>query len=510
MSTSPLTSPAEAFHWLDLDLLVESKTNPRRRYNEQRMADLVASAKQVGIVEPILCRPKGDKKFEIVAGSRRARASRTAGLSKIKAIVSHYTDAQVAEVQLIENGQREDVHPLEDAHAIEHWLKITKGTVEICAEKIGKDASHVYRRLHLLKLIPSLQELFYEDRITTTHALLLARLRPEDQAYAEKEGLFGRPRVEWDPVTKKTTEIKENHAVAVRELASWINQHVLLVLGDAPWELDDPLLVPAAGSCAACPKRTGAQQALFVDLDGKDRCLDRACFESKRLAMLKAAEKETPGLVRIATNYISDKAEKKRYGVTVEYHQVREAKAACKAPRPAIVAFGENFGKRRTICTDQKCKHHGSTPRPVGATSKEDRTKQALEREIEAAVELTMLRRLVGGWPRTSPPGVYELLALIEWMRPYGEARTLAAEIAGVTEAKLDKALPKLKTSKLWPIVLVCAAADEVEGPIRSLLAKARGIDLAKVQKEVETKVRAELEKTPAAAPKTNKGAKRK
>lgn len=259
----PAATPPVA---IPLSSLVESPLNTRRRWNKDTLAELGASIKAVGVLVPLKVRPAG-KQFEIVMGSRRYRAAKALGLAELPCMVAEMTDAEVLEQMLVENGQREDVHPMDEARGYHALLAAGKFDVKTLAAHVGRDPSTVYRRMKLTGLIAPLAKLFEADEIPTAHALALAVLPPEAQkASIERkgEGLF-----HW-----------QGGVVDLDDLERWIERNVHHALKGVPWKLDDAELVKKAGACSACPKRTGAEPTLFGDVKG-DTCLDGACFVGK-------------------------------------------------------------------------------------------------------------------------------------------------------------------------------------------------------------------------------------
>jgi ParB/RepB/Spo0J family partition protein len=182
-----LATPVKAgFHELPLAVLQASSLNPRRHVGD--MTDLAASIAEKGILEPLLVRPVGNERFEIVAGERRFRAAQIAGVAVVPTIVRELTDPQVIELAIIENNQRQDVHPLDEAEAFAQLRALDRTYApEVIASKIGRPLAYVKGRLKLLELVPVVKEAFLGDRITIGHAERLARLSPDLQPRALKE-----------------------------------------------------------------------------------------------------------------------------------------------------------------------------------------------------------------------------------------------------------------------------------------------------------------------------------
>jgi ParB/RepB/Spo0J family partition protein len=156
----------------------ESAFNTRTHFDADKMRDLEASIREVGVLTPLIVRPVGER-YELAAGHRRLRAALAAGVETVPVSVRALTDLQLREVITIENLQREDIHPLDEAEGYRSILKADKSyTVAIVAAKVGKSESYVYRRLKLLELEPNLRTALSEDRLSVAHAEKLLRLPP--------------------------------------------------------------------------------------------------------------------------------------------------------------------------------------------------------------------------------------------------------------------------------------------------------------------------------------------
>jgi ParB family transcriptional regulator, chromosome partitioning protein len=257
---------------IPLQHIRESKTNPRRQFDEAKLAELAGNIRLHGVLQPILVRPLQDGEqgqYELVAGARRYRASKLAGRETIPATVRELTDTQCLELQLIENLQRADVHELDEARGYAALMQLQPDTytVESLAEKIGRSEKYVYARLRLMHLVGEIQEAFYTGKLTVAHAFEIARLQPDDQRRALAE-CFPQHRT-----TAALLKDKKAEAVTVRELRQWIEREIHLDITNAPFDPQDEALLPAAGSCARCPKRTGNNPLLFPEVRQKSICM---------------------------------------------------------------------------------------------------------------------------------------------------------------------------------------------------------------------------------------------
>jgi len=377
---------SSAFQFLAIDTIHESTTNPRRTFDEAKLRELAESIKHNGLIQPITVRPNNEG-FEIVAGARRFRAAQIAELFSIPARIVEIDDAQALEWQLVENSQRVDVHPYEEAQGFQRLLDIPGYDVAALVEKSGKSASHIYARLSLLQLIPTVAEAFTQERITASHANFIARLPQDVQANA------------YEQCWRKDWQDKEPHLLPAKHLAGWIQANLYLSLADAPFDREDPTLNPTAGACVTCPRRSGHNTSLFCDVQG-DQCLDSSCYHSKVEAFLDREIAAHPGLVQIENGWRNPKEQ--RPGAVQRGH-VREIETVidnpdaepatpCAAAKTAIVVYGKQLGRKLTVCTDKNCPVHdpqaaaeaAANPAPTIAPAPEAETEEeAAERQAE-------------------------------------------------------------------------------------------------------------------------------
>lgn len=160
---------------LDLKLISANPNQPRTEFEEEAMNSLQESVKQYGVLQPVLVR-KTARGYELIAGERRFRAAQLAGLSTIPALVREYNDAQMTEVALIENIQRENLNPMEEAQAYQHLLSDYGLTQEMLSGKVGRSRSHIANFLRLLKLSEKVQEMLVNGRISMGQAKPLLSL----------------------------------------------------------------------------------------------------------------------------------------------------------------------------------------------------------------------------------------------------------------------------------------------------------------------------------------------
>jgi ParB family chromosome partitioning protein len=169
-------SQSDALRDLPIDALQPGKYQPRTRMDQEALGDLAASIKAQGVMQPILVRPVADERYEIIAGERRWRAARIAGLGTVPALVRDVPDRQALAVSLIENIQREDLNPLEEAVGIQRLVQEFGMTHATAAEALGRSRSGVTNLLRLLDLAPPVRELLADGRLDMGHARALLAL----------------------------------------------------------------------------------------------------------------------------------------------------------------------------------------------------------------------------------------------------------------------------------------------------------------------------------------------
>jgi len=161
---------------LKIGSLQAGKYQPRKAFDEEPLQELVASIREVGVLDPILVRAIGAQRFEIIAGERRWRAAQQVGLSEIPALVRELSDSQVALIALVENLQREDLSPLEIAQSLKQLIAEFKFTQEQAADKIGRSRAAVANFLRLLNLPEPIKELLNARKLDMGHARALLTL----------------------------------------------------------------------------------------------------------------------------------------------------------------------------------------------------------------------------------------------------------------------------------------------------------------------------------------------
>ena len=161
---------------IDIDRILPNSQQPRKNFDETALEELADSIREHGVVQPVVVRPLDDGFFQLIAGERRWRASQRAGLSRVPAVVRPAEDHDVLELALIENLQREDLNPMEEAQAYERLVVDFGMTQEEVARRVGKNRATVANMLRLLRLPPEVQQWLRENRLSTGHAKALLSL----------------------------------------------------------------------------------------------------------------------------------------------------------------------------------------------------------------------------------------------------------------------------------------------------------------------------------------------
>jgi ParB family chromosome partitioning protein len=165
---------------LDIDQLDPTDIQPRKYFNENKLNELAQSIKTNGIIQPIIARRHGDR-FQIIAGERRWRAAQIAGLRRVPCVIKEIPEENVLELSLIENIQREELNPIEEANAYKRLLERLDVTQEEVARRVGKDRSSIANSLRLLRLPQEVQKLVEEDKLSMGHARALLPIESVDR-----------------------------------------------------------------------------------------------------------------------------------------------------------------------------------------------------------------------------------------------------------------------------------------------------------------------------------------
>ncbi len=510
--------------------LVESTSNPRKRFDAKSLEELAASFKAQGVLQPLLVRALEEDKYEVIAGARRLRAANLAALEEVPVRVVELSDAACVEAQLVENIQRENAHPLEEAFAF-YGLLHTDGLqydINSLAARAGKSPAFVATRLRLVELQPSIAEAFLADEIGVGHALEIAKLPQPEQQRAFDAAFH----TVWNG-GKETRILRP-----VRDLTAWIEQNILLSLDSVPFDKNDEGLVPEAGSCANCPKRTGFDTLLF-DAALQDSCTDKDCYNNKLTKNVERQIAEKPKLVQITNEWKApgNGAVLGRNQYVALNLSAKSAKSKnplspyqkpCKHMGEAIVIDGTERGRIARVCAEPNCPVHFAdrrTPNPEQTAKERTQRRKELERQkLEATVRhrtlAEVLKRIGAPLDRADLALVASvLLNKLEPLRKELLARRhklIEGTASEVTQAQVQQAIARMLRqadegilSKLLIEAVLLEFADREptnEPDVLTATAKRHRVDVDKVRKAVEQEFTAKRAKSDA---KQNKAAKK-
>ena len=174
------TEDAESAHMLSISDIEPNRDQPRKQFDDASLKELADSIAEHGVIQPLLVRPIGGGIYQIVAGERRWRASRLAGLKEVPAVVRELSDSETMEIALVENLQREDLDPIEEAEGIAQLIETYSLTQEAAAQKLGKSRPAVANALRLLHLPQPVREMIRQGKLTQGHARALLSLDDPD------------------------------------------------------------------------------------------------------------------------------------------------------------------------------------------------------------------------------------------------------------------------------------------------------------------------------------------
>ena len=227
--------------YLPISQVESCSSQPRKHFDEAALAELADSIRQHGIIQPLTVRKLASGYYQIIAGERRWRAARLAGLSEVPVIVMEADDRKAAELAMIENLQREDLNPMEEAAGFQALIEQHHMTQEEAAQRVGKSRSAVANALRLLNLTPPVAKLVEEDKLSAGHARALLPLSPPLQEKAAEAVLSGGLSVRQTEalVKRLSAEKKEKPALAgvdyaaeaQKELSSKLGRGVRIVTG---------------------------------------------------------------------------------------------------------------------------------------------------------------------------------------------------------------------------------------------------------------------------------------
>ncbi len=318
------------------------KNNPRKDFGN--MDELVASVKEKGVIEPIVVKNLGNGNFELIAGERRLRAAKSAGLKTIPYCqYSEQNDTDIEEVKLVENMHRKGFNPVEEAEAFNQYLDITKQSIDTLAQKISKPKMYIQRRLELLALPDEITIALSEGKIQLGHALMLARI-------------------------KNVSDQKKMFKMVVSEKMGVHEAEKNMRYADSSAQLKNSVFDTA--SCKGCRHNGGEQSLLFESGTGlKDLCLNKRCFISKTLAW---KEQEIKNLKKDGVKVLSptnlEKLKTKQHVSEYDDDYKSVVQKLSKEPENYAVVFDEDYRGvpiKHIYCTNPKARRAASRPQTV-------------------------------------------------------------------------------------------------------------------------------------------------
>lgn len=291
-----MTTQNDQFANLAIVDIVASRTNPRKTFDPISLQQLADSIKDSGVHQPILVRPLPAERleetsalqprpgYELVAGERRYRASKLAGVATIPALIRTLDDDTVLDIQIIENLQRDDLNDLEAAEGYQTLMDRLHISKDEVADRIKKSRTFVYNSLKLLTLSPDAKAALRTKDIGSSIGQLIARI-PNDALQAKALEFALQPDGDGDKPS-------------YRAFSHWLQRNVMLSLVSAPFPIKIVNLTPNTANCLACDKRTGYNPDLFADVK-VDMCTNPPCYQAKaqqhslnEAAKVKAIPKE--------------------------------------------------------------------------------------------------------------------------------------------------------------------------------------------------------------------------
>lgn len=518
-----------ALRTIPLNEIARPAKNTRGKIERKGITELASSIKQHGVLQPILvCEIKnaqaGQAKYQIIAGERRYLAAEQAKLKEIPALVRAMNNEAALSAQIVENLQREEVHPLDEADSFLRLKEEQQLDLRLIAQRVGKDARYVARRLALTNLIAEAREDFRKEHITLAHALEICRLAPEIQPQALAACYEITPVWNRQEEADAPTPDKPRPARHVRYLQEWIERNVHLNLQSAPFGVDDARLREDGLTCLNCPQRSGFNKALFADIKDGDTCLNPLCFQGKLQQFMlirktELEEKHHKPVVFISAYYSRESTDSSV--ISRNQYQLLEKKAdRCEFAEPGILADGPGLGQAKWICREQSCKDHlgrvaefrdhssGNISRTIASRDHRQRRQELFDLKVDEAVRKRVMQEAIKtfAWPLERQQ--FNEVAKEFFRRIPSDVQKTICEVFGWNEEMMiklrydDKAvlheLAQLDSDRFGQFLMLCSFAHygansqrqrQVDQGTVITLSKERGVDHALIDAEV----RAEL-----------------
>lgn len=433
---------------IPLTQLVESMWNPRQRFDATKLAELAESLRTQGQLAPIVVRQMPNRRgelhetmYELGAGHRRYRAALQAQLPSLLAVVRDMHDTTFLELLVFENGNRNDLHALEEAAGYKRLMEQAGYTVPRIGERDGRSIEYVYSRLKLLQLIPLAKKLFLADAFTAGHAILIARLKPADQArligtekeYWDDGALFIQENALEDPDALAAERDSEESfkPISIRELERWIAMYVRF----RPEETD-PVLFPETAETLAHAAET---QMKVVQIT-HEFCIQDEARDAKVKTIMPRSWKRADG------QQGSKKCEHRVLGVIATGPGYGDAFNVCIAKEKCPIHWPEQFKKALARKKAGAKQPKAAPARPgqsdtarMAATAAREKAEALLEERLDAQRERLIKER--------APQWALEIRALANQIRLPSQmaaylarANVVAARLEDMTEGYDDDA----------------------------------------------------------------------
>lgn len=461
----------QEIQYINLKDILPSPTNPRQHFDQAKLEELALSITKYGVIQPITIRAKKgmDGKFELVCGECRWKASTIAQRLTIPSIIRDLSDDEVLDLQFAENLDRQDVHAMDEAVTFKRMLNTGRYTTLDIAAKVNKGESFVAQRLSLNSLSSEFQKDFWEDKFLIGHAILFSRLTVLDQKELYKR--FG----------------GRNNYDTLAETRDYIDRNIIRKLSAAPFKRDDAELVPFAGPCTTCLKRSGCNTSLFIDYSDDDRCFDQGCFEKKVNAFVirkaKITIESNPEILLIEGGHYGDKldpavkkaASDMKVKIFDTNSEIRSWASTGYVPVKALMVSGTDAGKVKTVYVPGKGKNavKGKTSKRTAEHVQDeidgvkDRQKRALELDQEKIWEKTkgmidkpaLLKELIFDAPEVTECERNAMATAIILEIPSGEYREAAAKVVGIKgeffylELEQAKKIKGITNNQVWHLL---------------------------------------------------------
>lgn len=413
----------------------EPQSRRRRHFTDEDIEELGNSIEQDGLLSPIIVRPVGEH-LEIVIGERRWLATKRKNIRTINCFVRPVSDEVALKLQIQENLQRKDIHPLDEAFDYKFYLERTGHSVEEMALEFGKSEQYIYRRLRLTELIPEAVEMVTSGILRIGHALAIAALPPDSQKIIVEENLIYHKQ---DPSDK---------LLSLSEFRWCLEIHVARLLRSAPFDTEDPRLRVDGLICSNCTERTGFAPALFADdFDAEDRCLNKTCYKAKtensqlvqRAEIAAGVPDEPSQLLAFADTRQKTSADKTSPAEISPAVQKLYDAPQCEY---AVLSPVEVFGQPAYVCVDNRCRIHQQNDHPAAASSEFDLQKKQedFERQVAARISQKVFASALEFFTDYNPVWKFDdlirqLLASFWWISPPEHKQFLCEQVKDWSDA---------------------------------------------------------------------------